>query len=122
MNSSILAFALVALMVISQSSARLTRKNLVDDDLNQDSFAQKRGIPPPAKCRNFAQGKDANGGDINPNNPARVFSAVGCAALCETFVGCDHWSYNTPDSLCLLKNAPSELHDNPDWVAGACAP
>ena len=79
-------------------------------------------IPAPAKCRNFAQGKNPYGGDINPNNPARVLSAVGCAALCETFIGCNHWSYNILDSLCLLKNAASQLRDDPDWVAGACAP
>ncbi|CAF0965577.1 unnamed protein product [Adineta ricciae] len=120
MNSSILAFALLAFMVISQSNARLIRQDFADDDFDQDLFEQKRDAPTHTRCTNIVKGQDSNGGDIGAINPGHVLSASACAALCETVAICDHWTFHVNDAECWLKDKPSQMQDSPNSYTGSC--
>ncbi|CAF1004359.1 unnamed protein product [Adineta ricciae] len=109
-NSSILAFTLIAFVVISQSNARLIKQDFADDDSDEDLFDRKRDVP-------F---RDAGGGDLNGNYPGRVLTAAACAALCESFPACDHWTFNAETGKCWLKGKPSQMRNYANAYTGSC--
>ncbi|CAF0757418.1 unnamed protein product [Adineta ricciae] len=107
-------------MVISQSNARLIRQDFADDDFDQDLFEQKRDAPTNNRCTNIVKGQDSNGGDINAAYPANVVSAAACAALCELFPTCDHWTFNVNNGKCWVKDKPSQMQTNSAVYTGSC--
>ena len=73
-----------------------------------------------SRCTSIVSGQDANGGDMNVVYPARVLTAASCAALCEVYPDCDHWSFNKDSGKCFVKNKPSQMRADASSYSGNC--
>ncbi|CAF1004434.1 unnamed protein product [Adineta ricciae] len=124
MNSSILAFVVVVILVISESNARSAKRKFLDEDSDDDFFADKRAtsntVQIISRCTSIIEGKDALGGEMTGVPTGSVRSAAACAVLCESFSGCDHWSFSKESGGCWLKDKPSQIQDNANTYTGTC--
>ncbi|CAF1091056.1 unnamed protein product [Adineta steineri] len=128
MQSSIIAFILVGIVVISQTSARSLYNN--DDDDFAEQFIRalsdmKRGAPyhdvaTNSRCLEFVVGKDNYGGDMDASQPAQVRSAAACAAICDSYPDCTAWTFNVKSGSCWTKDKKPSLSASPDAITGTC--
>ncbi|CAF1248112.1 unnamed protein product [Adineta ricciae] len=111
MNSSILAFALLAFMLDNKTVLIIIELTIVFSIPN---------VPTQSRCTNIISGYDASGGDIDGINPGYVLSADACAALCESISVCNHWTFHTDSGQCCLKNKSSEIRAHSGMYSGNC--
>ncbi|CAF1090964.1 unnamed protein product [Adineta steineri] len=126
MQSSIIAFILVGIVIISQTSAKtLYNDDDFEDELVRALSSMKRGatynnLPTSSRCTQFISGKDYGGGDMNANYPAQVRSPAACAALCEEYPDCIAWTFNVKSAKCWVKSTLPALGSGTDTYTGSC--
>ncbi|CAF1496714.1 unnamed protein product [Adineta steineri] len=125
MQSSIIAFILVGIVIISQTSAK-TLYN--DDDFEEELVralssmkrtATYKDIQTTSRCTQIIAGKDYGGSDMNAAFPAQVRSPGACAALCEDYPDCVAWTLNK-NGNCYVKNKIPGLNTVATAFTGSC--
>ncbi|CAF0970279.1 unnamed protein product [Adineta steineri] len=125
MQSLIIAFILVGIVIVSQTSAK-SRYN--DDDLEEELVralsSMKRTTPAKisttSRCTEIIAGKDYNGGDMDNKYVVQVLSPAACAALCEQYHDCVAWTFNVAYGNCWVKSKIPALTTSGDNFTGTC--
>ncbi|CAF1390756.1 unnamed protein product [Adineta steineri] len=126
MQSSIIAFMLIGIVIISQTNA----KSFYNDDDFEEELAEalssmRRGavykdLATSARCTEIVIGQDHNGGDIDASHTAVELSPAACAALCERYAACVAWTFNVNNGNCYTKSSITTISATSAGITGTC--
>ncbi|CAF0892544.1 unnamed protein product [Adineta steineri] len=127
MNSSIVAFALIGIVIINSiHAARYYNDNSDEENLYKRLLAMKRLVyknkDTTARCTEIVQGRNYLGGDIIMDREGQLQSPAACAALCETYLYCIYWTFDTVDGRCYLKDKAVQTLTKATTFSGSCTP
>ncbi|CAF3651242.1 unnamed protein product [Adineta steineri] len=127
MNSSIVAFALIGIVIINSiNAARLYYDNSDDESLYTRLFAIKRLVyknkGTTDRCTEIVKGRNYLGGDMVMDREGQLQSPAACAALCEVYLYCIYWTFDTVDGRCYLKDKSVQTLTKTTTYSGSCTP
>ncbi|CAF0836304.1 unnamed protein product [Adineta steineri] len=127
MNSSIVVFALIAIVIINSiNAARLYYDNSDDESLYTRLFAIKRLVyknkGTTDRCTEIVKGRNYLGGDMIMDREEQVQSPAACAALCEVYLYCIYWTFDKVDGRCYLKDKSVQILTKATTYSGSCTP